>query len=280
LERPNDVNGIVVAHGTDTLEETSLFVALTVATPKPIVFTGSMRPTTAISADGPMNLYNTVAVAGSSQAKSCGVLVVFNDQIQAARYVYKTNTTRLDAFQSVDRGPIGADDTGHVVLFNACAGSAYREPKVLIDSIPTLPKVDIVYGYAGMSRDLIDAAVAAGAKGLVIAGVGDGNFTNEALAGLRDAHTKGVVIVRSTRVVSGFTVRDAEVNDDTEGFVAAREFKPSKARVILQIALLKTSSQRSRIGSTNPNYWSVRFNCPMKPFGSAIDPSKMISCSW
>jgi L-asparaginase len=164
LERSNDVSGIVVTHGTDTLEETSFFVALTVATPKPIVFTGSMRPATAISADGPMNLYNTVAVAGSPQAKSCGVLVVFNDQIQAARYVYKTNTTRLDAFQSVDRGPVGTVDTGHVVLFNACAGTAYGEPKVPIDGITTLPKVDIVYGYAGMGRDLIDAAVAAGAK--------------------------------------------------------------------------------------------------------------------
>jgi L-asparaginase len=242
LERSDAVTGIVVTHGTDTLEETSFFVALTVATPKPIVFTGSMRPATAISADGPMNLYNTVAVAGSPQATSCGVLVVFNDQIQAARYVYKTNTTRLDAFQSVDRGPVGAVDTGNVVLFDACAGSAYSEPKAPIDSITTLPKVDIVYGYAGMGRDLIDAAVAAGAKGLVVAGVGDGNFTNEALAGLRDAHTKGVVVVRSTRMVRGFTVRDAEVNDDTEGFVAAQEFKPSKARVILQIALLKTSS--------------------------------------
>ena len=93
-----------------------------------------------------------------------------------------------------------------------------------------------------MGRDLIDAAVAAGAKGLVIAGVGDGNFTAEAFAGLRDAHRKGVVVVRSTRVASGFTTRDAEVDDDAEGFVAAEEFKPSKARVILQIALLKTST--------------------------------------
>jgi L-asparaginase len=174
--------------------------------------------------------------------KSCGVVTVLNEQINAARYVYKTNTTRPDAFRSVDRGPVGAVDIGHVNIFDECAGSTYGEPKVPIDSISSLPKVDIIYGYAGMSRDLIDAAVAAGAKGLVIAGVGDGNFTTEAFAGLRDAHKKGVVIVRSTRVVSGFTVRDAEVDDDTEGFVAAEEFKPSKARVVLQIALLKSSS--------------------------------------
>ncbi len=242
LERSTGLDGIVVTHGTDTMEETSFFVALTVDTPKPIVFTGSMRPATAISADGPMNLYNAVAVAGSAAARSCGVLVAFNDQIHAARYVYKTNTTRPDAFQSVDRGPIGTVDTGRVAIFNACDGSAFPAPKVAIGDIRELPKVEIVYGYAGMGRDLIDAAVQAGAKGLVVAGVGDGNFTNAALAGLRDARAKGTIVVRSTRVVSGFTIRNAEVNDDAEGFVASSEFKPSKARVLLQIALLKTSS--------------------------------------
>jgi L-asparaginase len=242
LEASNAVDGIVVTHGTDTMEETSLFVALTVTTAKPIVFTGSMRPATAISADGPMNLYNAVSVAGSPLAKSCGVVVVFNDQIHAARNVYKTDTTRLDAFQSVDRGPVGAVDTGKVDVFNGCRDGAYGSPKVAIDEITSLPKVDIVYAYAGMDRGLIDAAVTAGAKGLVIAGVGDGNFTTEAFAGLRDANRKGVVIVRSTRAVGGFTTRNAEVNDDAEGFVAAEEFKPSKARVILQIALLRTSS--------------------------------------
>jgi L-asparaginase len=242
LELSKDVDGVVVTHGTDTMEETSLFVALTVSTPKPIVFTGSMRPATAISADGPMNLYNAIAVAGSPQARSCGVIVVFNDQINAARSVYKSNTTRLDAFQSVDRGPAGAVDTGKADVFPGCAGGAYGEPKFPIDKITSLPKVDILYAYAGMGRDLIDAAVAAGAKGLVIAGVGDGNFTVDAFAGLRDAHKKGVVVVRSTRVASGFTTRNAEVDDDAEGFVAAEEFKPSKARVILQIALLKTNA--------------------------------------
>jgi L-asparaginase len=242
LELSGDVDGLVVTHGTDTMEETSLFVALTVSTPKPIVFTGSMRPATAISADGPMNLYNAVAVAGSPLARSCGVIVVFNDQINTGRNVYKTDTTRLDAFQSVDRGPAGAVDTGKVDAFRGCAGGAYGEAKFPIDKITSLPKVDILYAHAGMGRDLIDAVVAAGAKGLVIAGVGDGNFTAEAFAGLRDAHRKGVVVVRSTRVASGFTTRDAEVDADAEGFVAAEEFKPSKARVILQIALLKTST--------------------------------------
>jgi L-asparaginase len=189
-----------------------------------------------------MNLYNAVAVAGSALARSCGVVVVFNDQIHAARNVYKTNTTRLDAFHSIDRGPVGAVDTGKVDAFSACSGSRHDEPKAPINEITSLPKVDIVYAHAGMGRELIDAAVAAGAKGLVVAGVGDGNFTTEAFAGLRDARKAGVVIVRATRVASGFTTRNAEVNDDVEGFVVAEEFKPSKARVILQIALLKTTS--------------------------------------
>lgn len=249
LERSNKVTGIVVTHGTDTMEATSFFIALTVDTPKPIVFTGSMRPATAISADGPMDLYSAVAVAGSPEGAHCGVVVVFNDQVFSARDFYKVNTTRLDAFRAVDRGPLGIVDTGHVDIFKSpgtppgkCSGNGYPTPKVPIDSIGSLPKVDIIYAYAGMGRELIDAAVAAGAKGLVLAGVGNGNFDNEALAGSRDARRKGVVIVRSTRVESGFTTRNAEVNDDAEGFVAAGEFKPSKARTILQLALLKKSS--------------------------------------
>jgi L-asparaginase len=243
LEQSPDVTGIVVTHGTDTMEETSFFIELTVDTPKPIVFTGSMRPATAISADGPMNLYNAVAVAGSPSAKSCGVLSVLNDQINAARNVYKTNTTLVDTFKSVDRGPVGAVDTGHVNIFTAgCGNTTDGKAKVPIGQIQNLPKVDIIYAYASMGRDLIDAAVAAGAKGLVIAGVGNGNFTKESLEGLRDARKKGVVIVRSTKLPTGLVVRNAEVDDDNEGFVASDEFKPSKARVILKLALVNTSS--------------------------------------
>ena len=242
LERSDAVNGIVVTHGTDTMEETSFFVALTVDTPKPIVFTGAMRPATAIGGDGPMNLYDAVAVAGSALTKSCGTVVVFDDQIHSARYVYKTDTTRPDAFTSVDRGPVGTVDTGRPVLFDECAGSAFRRPMVPIASITALPKVDILYAYAGMGRDLIDHAVLAGAKGIVMAGVGDGNVTEAALAGLRDATAKGVVVVRSTRVVAGFTMRNAEVDDDEDGFVASAELKPSKARILLRLALLKQAS--------------------------------------
>jgi L-asparaginase len=242
LEQSPDVGGIVVTHGTDTLEETSFFVGLTVNTPKPIVFTGSMRPATAISADGPMNLYNAVAVAANPAAKSCGVVSVLNDQINAARNVYKTDTTRVDTFKSVDRGPVGSVDTGHVTIFAGCGDVGYGKPKVPIGQIQSLPKVDIIYAYASMGRDLIDAAVAGGAKGLVIAGVGNGNFTKEAFEGLRDARRKGVVVVRSTRLADGFTTRNAEVDDDAEGFVASEEFKPSKARIILKLALLATSS--------------------------------------
>jgi L-asparaginase len=242
LEHDPGVDGIVVTHGTDTLEETSFFIGLTVDTPKPIVFTGSMRPATGISADGPMNLYNAVAVAASPESKSCGVLSVLNDQINAARNVYKTDTTRVDTFRSVDRGPIGTVDTGHANIFTGCGSVAYNKPKLPIGEIQSLPKVEIIYAHANMGRELIDAAVAGGAKGLVIAGVGNGNFTKEAFAGLREARKKGVIIVRSTRLVSGFTTRNAEVDDDAEGFVASEEFKPAKARVILMIALLKSSS--------------------------------------
>jgi L-asparaginase len=129
LEQSAGVTGIVVTHGTDTMEETALFVALTVDGPEPIVFTGSMRPATAISADGPMNLFNAVAVAGNPHAQSCGVLVVFNDQIHEARNVYKTNTTRLDAFQSIDRGPVGAVDTGPSASSTGAPPAPMASPK-------------------------------------------------------------------------------------------------------------------------------------------------------
>lgn len=239
LENRDDITGIVVTHGTDTLEETALFVALTVKAAKPIIFTGAMRPATAIGADGPANLYNAVAVAASPQAAPCGVLAVFNDQIHHAARVYKTHTTRVDAFQSGDAGAAGAVDTGHVGAINGCP-AVPPAPLVAIGDIQALPRVEIIEAHAGMGRELIDAAVKAGARGLVLAGVGNGNATKAALAALADARAHGVVVVRSSRVAVGPTLRNAEVDDDKLGFVASGLYRPSKARVLLQLALLKS----------------------------------------
>ncbi|HMR33648.1 MAG TPA: type II asparaginase [Geminicoccaceae bacterium] len=233
-----EIDGIVVTHGTDTMEETAYFADLTTPGDKPVVFVGSMRPATAISADGPINLYNAVAVAGSAAARGHGALVVLNDEIHAARNVYKTHTTRVDAFVSPDRGPVGAVDTGQVEMF---APPGPRLAPVDLTGRDRLPKVEIVYAHSDMGRDLIDAAVAAGARGIVVAGVGNGNTTEIARAALADAVGRGVAVVRSTRLVAGEVVRNAEVDDDRLGFVVADELKPGKARVLLQLLLLQGS---------------------------------------
>ena len=232
------VSGIVVTHGTDTLEETSYFVDLTVRTDKPIVFVGSMRPATAISADGPMNLYNAVAVAGDPDAKGRGALAVLNDGIFAARDVYKTDTTRVDTFEAPDVGPVGSVDTGHAQFFAPPASGHHGAFDVT--GTDSLPKVMIIYAHANMGRELIDAAVASGAKGIVVAGVGNGNTTTEAQEALSDARKKGVVVVRSTKLPAGQVVRNAEVDDDKLGFVVSEWFKPGKARVLLQLALMQS----------------------------------------
>jgi L-asparaginase len=240
-----DTDGIVITHGTDTAEETSYFLDLVVKSDKPVVLVGSMRPATAISADGPMNLYNAMAVASDPAAKGRGVLVVLNDMIHAAREITKTNTSSLETFVSENRGPAGLVNTGKISWFENPAGRRGAKSEFTIKGLTTLPRVDIIYAHANMSPDLIDAAVKNGAKGLVIAGVGDGNMTQKALDTCAAAAKNGVVIVRSSRLPSGLTYRNNEVNDDKYGFVASLELNPPKSRVLLQQALLKTTDVKN-----------------------------------
>jgi L-asparaginase len=256
-----DVDGIVVTHGTDTMEETAYFIDLVTPNDKPIVFTGSMRPATAIGADGPANLYNAVAVAASRDARGRGVLVVLNDSIHLARNVSKTHTTNVETFRSVNRGPVGLANTGKLEWLapravdasapaspppqgngDARSAPARTPPAAPFDvgALDALPRVDILYAHANMSTDLIDAAIRGGAKGIVIAGVGDGNMTQQSIDRLAQAAKDGVLVVRSTRLSSGVVLRNNEVNDDKLGFVASGELTPPKARVLLQLALTKT----------------------------------------
>jgi L-asparaginase len=236
-----DTDAVVITHGTDTVEETAYFLDLVVKSDKPVVLVGSMRPATAISADGPMNLYNAMAVAADPRAKGRGSLVVLNDTIHAAREVVKTNTSSIQTFESLNRGPAGVVNTGKITWFEVPAGRRGAKSEfALAANTNALPRVDIIYAHANMSTDLIDAAVAKGAKGLVIAGVGDGNMTAKALETCAAAAKKGVVVVRSSRLPSGLTYRNNEVNDDKYGFVASLELNPAKSRVLLQQALLKT----------------------------------------
>ncbi|MFY2561980.1 type II asparaginase [Corallococcus terminator] len=235
-----EVDAVVVTHGTDTLEETAYFLDLVVKSDKPVVLVGSMRPATAISADGPGNLYNAVAVAASPEAKGRGVLIVINDEIHTARNVTKTNTTNVETFRSPNRGPAGVVNTGDVHWFERMDKKHTVDSEFSVTGKSTLPRVDILYAHANMSPDLIDSAVKNGAKGLVIAGVGDGNMTQPALDTLARHVKKGVVVVRSTRLPSGLVLRNNEINDDQKGFVASGELNPAKSRVLLQLALLET----------------------------------------
>jgi L-asparaginase len=240
-----DVDGIVITHGTDTMEETAYFLDLVTKSNKPVVLVGSMRPATAVSADGPGNLYNAVAVAADKAAFGRGVMVVVNDEIHTARDVVKTNTTSVETFESPNRGAAGLVHTGKINWFEASGKRHTTKTEFSVAGHASLPRVDIIYAHANMSPDLIDAAVANGAKGIVVAGVGDGNMTEGALKACEAARAKGVVVVRSTRLVSGLVLRNNEVNDDEKGFVASGEFNPQKSRVLLQLALTKTDEPRA-----------------------------------
>ncbi|HXU81380.1 MAG TPA: type II asparaginase [Polyangia bacterium] len=235
-----DVDGVVITHGTDTMEETAFFLDMVVKSEKPVVLVGSMRPATAVSADGPGNLYNAVATAADRGTRGRGVLVVLNDEIHSARNVTKTDTTSVETFRSINRGPAGLIHTGKIAWFEKMDRPHTSHSEFSIQKIDQLPRVDIIYAHANMSPDLITAAVQAGARGLVIAGVGDGNMTEGALKAVELAAKQGVVVVRSTRLAGGLVLRNNEVNDDKLGFVASGEFTPPKARVLLQLALLET----------------------------------------
>jgi L-asparaginase len=239
-----DYDGVVITHGTDTLEETAYFLSLVTHSDKPIVMVAAMRPATAVSADGPGNLYNAVAAAANPLARGRGVLISLNDELDYARNATKTNATRVQTFASVNRGPAALANTGTINWFAPLEKKYGRNSVFSVDGLTSLPRVDILYAYPNMSVDLIDAAVKNGAKGLVIAGVGAGNMTEPALNRLAEAAKAGVVVVRSTRTGSGIIYRNNEIDDDKMNFVASGELNPGKSRVLLQLALTKTADPR------------------------------------
>jgi len=235
------VDGIVVTHGTDTMEETAYFLDLVIKSRKPVVLVGSMRPATAISADGPANLYNGVAVASDPAARGRGVLVVINDSIHFARNVVKTNTTNVETFASPNRGAAGLVASGSVTWFEQMDKRHTTDSEFNVKTLTALPRVDIIYAHSNMDATLINAAIAAGAKGIVVAGVGDGNMSKSALDALADAAKNKILVVRSTRLGAGMVMRNAEVDDDKLGFVASGELNPGKSRVLAMLALTKTT---------------------------------------
>ncbi len=234
-----DVNGVVITHGTDTIEETAYFLNLVVKSNKPVVLTAAMRPSTALSADGPLNFYNAVAVAASPEAAGRGVLVVVNDWIHGAASLTKTSTTAVQTFLSPQSGLIGTVAYGQTEFYRGPVGRHTVDTEFSLEGVTALPRVDIIMAHANMDGALINAAAASGAQGIVIAGVGNGNLTEAAVKALAAQAQQGIVCVRASRVVTGRVSRNVELDDDKLGFVASLDKNPQKSRVLLRLALLQ-----------------------------------------
>jgi L-asparaginase len=238
VARRDEIGGIVFVQGTNSIEETAYFLNLTVRTGKPLVVTGAQRPITALGTDGPLNLIDSVRVAASPKAAGLGVVVVTNSEINAARDVTKTNTYRLHTFRSRDLGLLGYADPDDVAIYRAPTRRHTAASEFDLTDTGPLPRVDVIYIFTGARFDLAQAAVDAGAKGLVIAGSGAGAVAEmrKELAGLA---ARGIVIVRSSRVGDGRVIRDD--NWQEPGMVAADNLSPHKAALLLTLALTRTS---------------------------------------
>ena len=236
-------DGVVITHGTDTMEETAYFLNLVVKSDKPIVMVGAMRNSGSLSADGPLNIFNAVNVAMNKEAAGKGVMVVMNDEIHAAREVTKTNTTAVDTFKSPNSGKIGTVFYGNVKFYMNPTRKHTVNSAFDITKIKELPRVDIIYSHANDNPDFINLAVKNGAKGIINAGMGNGNPFPSALEALGEAVKAGVLVVRGSRVGSGETTLNGEVDDGKYGFLASDNLNAQKARVLLMLALTQTTDK-------------------------------------
>ena len=233
-------DGVVITHGTDTMEETAYFLNLTVHSKKSVVLVGAMRPSTAMSADGPLNLYDAVAVAANKVSEGKGVMVAMNDIILDAKSVIKTNTTSVQTFQSANGGSIGYIYNGKPYFTRNVENKTTYQSDFNVDNLSALPKVGIVYGYSNASELPMKAFMDAKYDGIIHAGVGNGNFYHTIFDLAVQAQKDGIQIVRSSRVPTGETTLEAEVDDAQYHFVASQGLNPQKARVLLMLALTKT----------------------------------------
>ncbi|HEX3996729.1 MAG TPA: asparaginase [Acetobacteraceae bacterium] len=236
----DQADGIVITHGTNTLEETAYFLNLVLKTEKPVVLVGSMRPSSAVSADGYLNLLNAVRVAADAQSRGRGCLVVMNDTIFNARDVTKNSTYRVGAFESRDLGPLGfADADGKVVYYHQPVRKHTTQTEFDVRTLTSLPRVDVVLSYVNADGVMIEAAAKAGAKGIISAATGAGRPTpaqDQAFDRVRRDH--GMVICLCSRVASGRVVRSPGLK--RKGFIASDNLQPWKARILLALGLTKT----------------------------------------
>lgn len=237
------IDGVVITHGTDTMEETAYFLNLTIKSDKPVVLVGAMRPSTAISADGSKNLYNAVALVANKEAKNKGVMVAINDKILSARGVVKTHSLNVDAFSSPDFGDLGYIVDGKVFFYNNATKAHTKNAPFDVSKLTSLPKVDILYSYSNDGSGVAAKALFEhGTKGIVVAGSGAGSMHKNQKDVLKELLKKGLKVVVSSRVVAGcVAVSDS---DEKLGFISAEDLNPQKARVLLMLALTKTSDPK------------------------------------
>jgi len=244
IEKNGEAEGIVITHGTDTQEETAYFLDLVLTGDKPVVLTGSMRASTAISADGPKNLYDAITIAASPKSIGRGVLVSFNEGIYDARDVMKLSTTKTNAFGSPNTGPVGQAYDGRVEYYLKSEREVKPNSPITITADTKLPRVDIVYMYADAPPDEIDMLVSKKVDGIVIAGVGNGNFNKAYTEAVKRAVAAGIVVCRASRTPSGRVVLHDEINDDELGTIVSDDLTPQKARILLMLGLTKTKDKK------------------------------------
>ncbi|MDP3563095.1 MAG: asparaginase [Methanoregula sp.] len=228
------IDGVVITHGTDTLEETAYFLNLVTTSEKPVVITGAMRPATAISADGPLNVITAVQLAGSPDARNKGVLIALNGEINGARDTTKTSTGSVETFRSPDFGLLGYMDNGKAHFYRSPLRNHTATTEFNVTGLDTLPRVDIISVYPGMDSTAIEAFVAKNTEGLVIISMGNGEYPEVIHPALRAVAESGIPVVISSRTGTGITTP----KDDL--FISADTLTPQKARILLMLALTKT----------------------------------------
>ena len=235
----SDFDGVVITHGTDTMEETAYFLHLTIKSYKPVILVGAMRPSNSVSSDGAKNLYNAVALAANKESEFKGVMVTMNDKILSARGVTKTHTLNLDAFSSPDFGDLGYMVDGKAYFYSAITKAHTTNIPFDISQISNLPKVDILYSYSNDGNAVAAKALFAnGTKGLIIAGSGAGSIHEDHEKALKELISQGLKVDVSSRISQGRVALNSEKK--SFGFISAEELKPQKARVLLMLSLIKT----------------------------------------